>query len=90
VAEFSLSTEPNRPMDFEQLDEGQKIVFQHKIGGAGDAAKNEKVGYIEEIDVQERDFPVKIKIGAEAVTVNGKDAARTYVEPSEINNVISE
>lgn len=77
-------------MDYSELEEGQKVVFRHKIGGAGDAAKNEKVGYIEKIDVEERDFPVKIKIGAEAETVNGKDAARTYVEPAEINNIISE
>jgi len=76
-------------MDYSELEEGQKVVFRHKIGGAGDAAKNEKVGYIESLDRPDRDFPVKVKIGAEANTVNGEDAPRTYLEPAEVNNIIN-
>jgi hypothetical protein len=77
-------------MDFEQLEEGQKIVFRHKIGGAGEASKNEKVGYIENLDDPERDYPVKVKIGPEAETVNGDDPARTYIEAWEVTNIINE
>jgi hypothetical protein len=87
-SELSLSQEPTSKMaDYSDLKEGQKVVFRHKIGGAGHLAKTEKVGYIEDLDDPERDFPVKIRIGAEEV-LDEDDPVKTYVEPSEINNII--
>ena len=72
--------------DYSDLKEGQKVVFCHKIGGAGNLSKTEKVAFIEGLDNPERDFPVKVRIGAEEVA--GDEAVKTYLEPSEINNII--
>lgn len=68
------------------LEEGQKVVFRHKIGDAGNLAKTEKVGRIAHVDSPERDYPVKVVLGVEETP--GDERVTTYLEPEEINNII--
>ena len=74
--------------EYDELAEGQKIVFRHKIGGAGNLAKTEKVGRIESLRDPSRKFPVKVRIGAQEV-LDEDDPIKTYLEPEEINNIIN-
>lgn len=73
-------------MDYSELKEGQKIVFRHKIGGAGDISQTEKVGYIEGLDSSDRDFPVKVRLDKDETPEGNR--VITYLEPEEINNIV--
>jgi len=75
-----LSQEPTSKMaDYEQLAEGQKVVFRHKIGDAGNLAKTEKVGHIEKLDDPDRDFPVKVRIGVSSNAGSARQEATQSV-----------
>ena len=62
--------------------QGKRVIFEHRIGEAGDIGDAEKVGRIISVGDLERDFPIKVSL------MNTEERIVTYLNPSEILRII--